>query len=61
MSEAEQVEVIDPKGDVLVTFRRYRSGLIHQMGFRCGEANPGLILRESWNTNSQVIRVEGAA
>lgn len=43
---------------VLVTFRRRVSGQIHQVRFECGIDNPRMILREAWNTNSEVISTE---
>lgn len=45
---------------VLVTYRRRVSGRQHQMAFDCGdgEMHLRLILREAWNTRSEVLRVE---
>lgn len=43
---------------LLVTYRRKRSGRIHQICFECGESNGLLAVREAWNTNSEIVSVE---
>ncbi|MDP1891485.1 MAG: hypothetical protein Q8K55_11395 [Gemmatimonadaceae bacterium] len=44
--------------DVLVTFRRLRSGATHQVKFRCGAGNGLLILREAWNAGSEIVEIQ---
>lgn len=49
---------MDNTSRVLVTYRRRRSGRLHQIAFECGQDNSRLILKEAHNTNSEIVKVE---